>query len=228
MPEVVPPPLPPPPPALVSHTKFKDTLASMLAQELSNIRVEREKRRSLDAKNEKISVGQKTYDGDKIRELSISISLPVGPPWHVDDAQALWTVDGDTLKLETALEDYHQLAVFLERHYWNVNFMAVKFQFRTAISSTALVQSIRKCLRMLVSLDRDMLFKFAVTLASFDVKLVHDGRDEILRNALAIWIAEIFKEMNETRKAGFEIEGLYSSRKRDEGDPKEEGFNFGF
>ena len=213
---------------MVPHTNFKDTLASTLARELIDISMKREKQRARDAKNTKLSTSEVIYNGDRVGALSVSISIPAGPPWHVDEEQTLLSVNDDTLKLKTALEDYHQLAVFMERHYWSVTSMTVEFHFRTAIGTTALVQSIRKCLRMLVSLDRNMLVRFKVGLASVDTILFKDDRDEILKKALAMWIAGMYMEMDETRKAGVEIEGLYSSRKRVEGDPKEEGFKFGF
>lgn len=164
-----------------------------------------------------VNVGRVHLPGDKITELETVISVPALLPYTADHEQVLLkTTDGVVLKVRTALEDYHELAMFLERHFWNVNTMTVRFQFKTFFSSTPLVQSMRKCLRMLASLDRDIFFNFAVSLAFVDEILFKDERDEILEKGLALWVREIYKEISETRKASIEVEGLFSSRKRED------------
>jgi hypothetical protein len=208
------------------ESSYKDMSSLSPAQELSNIRTEREKYRSHEAKKRKVSTNQITLKGDEILGLATLISLP-----QSDCEQALFTVSGEVLKLETALEHYHQLAVFLERHYWNANTMTVQFQFLDSFGSTPLLQSIRKCLRMLASLDRDVCFIFEVSLASTDSEMFQD-RSGVLEKRLAVWIAEIYKEINETRHAS-EVGGVYSSRERGDDASKERrvpvpAFNWGF
>ena len=183
------------------------------AQELSSIRTKRENKRSLYAQKEKVNVSQIEVIGDDIRELETTISLPAGPSWPVDLDQTLLDADDDTLELKTALEDYHELALFIERCCWNLTTVTIHFQFISRFGSTALIQSIRMCLRMLASLDRDISFIFTVKLAPSEATKFQGDSAGVLEDGLAEWIDEIYNEIKQTRQAN-EVEHMFSSRGR--------------